>query len=564
MWVVLCGTSLAKARRDALAGIDAVERAERLTSPSELVEGTAGEPLREAADAFRLAREDLDHPALLPLRVLPVVGRQVRSARALVGAADDIVDIGIRAVDEAQATLALPRRTGPERLALLRRLGVAAARFDAELGTVDLGPGRALVGPLGERRSELAERLDEVRDAMGTGATVATGLADLLAGPRTYLVVGANNAEMRAGSGMFLSLGVLTFADGSMALGGFRPAAELVLPAGTGPPITDPDLAARWGWMNPNTEWRNLAASPRFAPNAELAAQMWLAHQGQAVDGVLMVDPVALRGLLTSTGPVAVAGRAVSADNVLALLLHDQYAGIDEGGESAQAARREMLGLIAATTLDAVQRQEGDVGALATAFGDMAAGRHLMAWSRDPAGQEVWEAAGVTGALADRSLLVSVLNRGGNKLDPFLDVDAGLDVEPAPGGGTTVELRVTMRNTTPEGEGAYVAGGGHRSLPDVGPGVYHGLLSVNLPGSADDVTVDGGPPLAAAGPDGPTTVAAWPVRVERGATQTAVVRFRLPTGMRDLTVEPSARVPAVAWSAEGQTWDSGPRRQLEW
>ena len=564
-WAATCAVTLAQARRDALAGIDAVERAEELTSPSELVDGTALAPLRQAGDAFRRARRGLDNPAVLPLRVLPVVGRQVRSARALAGAADDIAAIGTQAVEEAQEALAQPRDTGPERVALLRRLGTAAARFERRLAAVDLGPGRALVDPLAERRAELVERLGEVRDAMGRGAVVATGLADLLAGPRTYLVIGANNAEMRAGSGMFLSIGLLTFADGTLSLGGFRPAPELLLAPDEAPPIADADLAARWGWMEPNREWRNLAASPRFAANAELAAAMWRAREGEEVEGVVMVDPVALRGLLTSTGPVAAGDVTVSADDVLSLLLHDQYAGIDEGGDEAQAARREMLGLIAAATLDAVQSQEGDVGALATAFGEMAAGRHLLAWSRHPGDHAMWEAAGVTGALTERSLSVAVLNRGGNKLDPFLDVDAALDVETsAGGGGHAVELGVTMRNTVPEGENRYVAGGGHRGLEDLPPGAYRGLVSVNLPAFATDVQVEGDPALAAAGPDGPTTVVAWEIRVDRGQTVTAVVRFRLPSELRRLTVEPSGRFPPVAWSAEGRSWESGPRRDVAW
>ena len=51
------------------------------------------------------------------------------------------------------------------------------------------------------------------------------------------------------------------------------------------------DVADRWGWLAPNREWRNLASSPRFDANAELAAQMWKASTGQDVDGVLAHRP---------------------------------------------------------------------------------------------------------------------------------------------------------------------------------------------------------------------------------------------------------------------------------
>lgn len=565
MWLVVCGATLRRARSDAERGLVAVERVEGLLSPADLVNGLALRPLAEADDAFRRARRGLDSPVVLPLKLLPVLGRQVRSARALTAAATDIAALGGRAVVEAQAALAQPRGTGPERVALLRRLGAAGARFDRELAQVDLGPGKALVGPLAERRAELADRLGTVRVAMAKASKVAGGLADILAGPRRYLVLGANNAEMRAGSGMFLSLGVLSFADGEMTLGDFRPAGDLELDPASAPPIDDADLAARWGWLNPNVEWRNLAASPRFAASAELASRMWAAGGGEPVHGVLMLDPVALQGLLSSTGPVSVGGRTVAEDDVLDLLLHDQYAGIDAGNEIGedplQAARREMLGLIAAAALGAVQGEDGDVGALTTALSGAAAGRHLMAWAPDGVGQEVWEAAGVAGDLEQRSLMVAVLNRAANKLDPFLHVEASLDLD-ASGTGARGELRLVLRNETPEGESGYVAGTGQ--VAGLAPGDYQGLVSVNLPGFVGEVVVDGDPPLAAAGPDGATTVVAWPVRVERGATVTHVVRFRLPLGRGSLVVEPSARVPAIGWEAEGQSWESGPRREVRW
>ena len=560
VWLLVCGATLRRARSEAERGIDAVERAEDMVSPGELVDGAALEPLGEAGAAFGRARRDLDSPALLPLKVLPVVGRQVRSARALTAAATDIASLGVRAVGEVGDALDQPRGTGPERVTLLRRLGEAAAKFSGELSDIDLGPDRALVGPLAERRTELADRLGDVRDAMGKGATVAAGLADLLAGPGRYLLLGANNAEMRAGSGMFLSIGVLSFADGTMTLSDFRPTGDVTLEDGTGPPIEDADLAARWGWLDPNIEFRNLAASPRFPPNAALAARMWAARGEPAVDGVLALDPVAVRGLLSATGPVTIGGRTVSEDDVVQLLLHDQYATIESGNDPDQAARREMLGLIALATFEAVQQEGADVAALATALGDAAAGRHLLAWSPERDRQEMWEVAGVAGRLEERSLAVGVLNRAGNKIDPFLHVEARLDVEPA-GEGSRAELRVVLRNATPEGESPYVAG--LRQVEGVRPGDYRGLLSLTLPGFVDDVVIEGDPPLAAVGPDGPTNVVALPLLIERGATVTSVVRFRLPrTG--SLVVEPSARVPAVRWSAEGQSWESGPRHQVRW
>lgn len=561
VWLLVCGATLRRARADAAEGVAAVRAAERLLAPADLVRGRALLPLTNAGEAFAKARRGLDSPAVAPLKALPILGRQVRSASALTRAATEVTGVGGRAVREAQETLAQRPGSGPARVATLRRLAGVAAHAERELKMVDLGPGRALVGPLASRRAALADRLDAATVAMAKGSRVAAGLADLLAGPRRYLVLAANNAEMRAGSGMFLSIGEMIFTNGEMTLGEFRPAGDLLLDPNFAPPIDDADLKARWGWLNPNIEWRNLAASPRFAASAALASRMWVARGGAPTDGVLMLDPVALQAVLSSTGPVAVADRTVTADDVLPLLLHDQYAGIDTLAAGDQAGRRELSGLIAGAALGALQEADSDTGALTTALSRATRGRHLMAWATDGTAQRVWEAAGVAGKLADDSLLVSVLNRAGNKLDPFLQVDARLVLRP-PRARSHGELRITVRNGTPEAESGYVAGLNPAS--GVRPGDYSGLLSVNLPGFADDVKVEGEPVFAAAGADGQTTVVAWPIRVNRGETVTQVMRFRLPSGGGSLTVEPSARVPAIRWTAQGKSWASEERREVTW
>ena len=107
---------------------------------------------------------------------------------------------------------------------------------------------------------------------------MAAGMQLLLQGPRRYLVLVANNAEMRAGSGMFLSVGVASFADGAFSVGDFRPTPDFNLPAGS--VAVPPDLQNLWGFLHPTEEWRNLASTPRFDVSASLAAQMSVSFLG--------------------------------------------------------------------------------------------------------------------------------------------------------------------------------------------------------------------------------------------------------------------------------------------
>ncbi len=74
--------------------------------------------------------------------------------------------------------------------------------------------------------------------------------------------------------------------------------------------------------------------------------------------------------------------------------------------------------------------------------------------------------------------MVSMLNRGGNKLDQFLQVGADLTFQPA-GPDAEVTLRIALANLTPEGEPTYVAGPEPSS--GVGEGVHLGILAVTLP-----------------------------------------------------------------------------------
>jgi hypothetical protein len=151
--------------------------------------------------------------------------------------------------------------------------------------------------------------------------------------------------------------------------------------------------------------------------------------------------------------------------------------------------------------------------------------------------------------------MVSILNRGGNKLDQFLQVAADLSFAPK-GSDTEVTLKVTLTNATPlNGEPPYVAG----EDPNAGvpQNVYLGILSVNVPGAAYGLRIDDSDTYAVSGTDGPTRVVGLQLRVDHQKSRTAVVRFTLPGDHGIVRVEPSARVPAITWTGPGGTWPDG-------
>ena len=235
----------------------------------------------------------------------------------------------------------------------------------------------------------------------------STGVAQMAQGPSKYLVLASNNSEMRAGSGMLLSAGVMTMENGQFDLGPMTDTGNLIVPPGV-VPLAANDFAKRWGWADPSQEWRNLAMSPNFPASAALAVQMWKAKTGEQVDGVFAIDPLGLQALIEVSGPVVVDGKQITKENVIHETLLQSYLDYegdegDEGDEQANTeARRERSSDIARAVIDQLDQQGWDVAKLVEDLQTAAQGRHIMAWSSNPQQQRRLGGGGDLGRAAPR------------------------------------------------------------------------------------------------------------------------------------------------------------------
>jgi hypothetical protein len=559
-WAVLAGFWLFRVASDLKVGNDAASAARDHLDAEQVADGVPLADLRTAHVRFSAAHDRASGIVLAPLRILPVIGRQLRSVSALSGAAEQVAAAGADAVERAGAVFEHPAASGPDRVTQVRELREivddVATRLDA---IEDLGPVQGLLAPLANARNDLAGDLAEARQTITSARTGAAAALSLVEGPRRYLVLAANNAEMRAGSGMWLQGGVLATKDGELDLDDMvslhldaDPPDGAVAPTGA--------LASRWGFLEPGAEWRNLMASPDFPASAELATRMWAAAGRGDVDGVLAVDAIGLQAIVTATGSVDVDGETLGADDIPQQVLHDQY--LQFGDLSSQsgpgnAERRDALATLAKAAVGAIDGGDYPASTLIRTLGDAIEGRHLLAWTRDAVEQSGWEAAGMDGSLPSDSVLVSLLNRGGNKLDWFMDLDAELSVQRA-SGGWEVAVEITMRNETPEGEPDYVAGP-YPGL-DLVAGEYRGILAVNVPGAAEGAHFDDVDELAVAGADGATRVVGFQLEVARGEERTVTLRFRLPSTADHVVVLPSARVPGITWHYGSSAWEDSTSR----
>lgn len=541
IWAVVAVVDVVVAADHIHRGEAAVQSARQGLSADGILSGAPVGSLRSAESNFSTAHGLLSSPLLWPVDVLPVAGRQLRSVQDLSGAAEQVAHIGIGTVGRSQALLRLPHTAGPDRVAALQQLASLAASTHQDLSGINLGPDQALIGPLAHERNTFLSDLTQVQTTLERTSEAASSAAAILQGPGTYLLLAGNNAEMRSGSGAFLEAGIVTTGNGELHLSDMVPTSSLTLPPGA--VEVSGDLAARWGWLLPGVDWRNLGLTPQFDVNGPLAASMWRANTGQSVDGVLAIDVQGLQELLEVTGPVTTAtGQVVSASTVDQLLLHDQYVG--ETYSSDSTGRVDELSTLAAATLHALEDRPFKLHTMADALSAAAEGRHVLLWSADPRTEAAWVGAGVSGQLQPSSVMADIINRGGNKLDQYLSETAALRLTPQ-GGKTEGSLTMTFTNRTPPGQSPFIAG----PFPGLGTvyGEYVGIATVNLPGDARDISSPSARSVVTSGREGPTILEGATIDILDGATQHITFNFVLPEAHGSMTVVPSARIGPAIW-----------------
>lgn len=535
--LVLSALSLASGS-DRLADVRAEATVADLTAPE------TTERLDAAEADFASADAKLSNPVVAPAKLIPVLGRQVRAMERLASSGETGAAAASTAVGEVGDLSDRTREGGPARVAMLRDLGEVAGTLHDELAAIDVGSADGLVGPLADAVTEADDGQRSATRGAQRLEDASIGLADLFEGPSSYLLIGANNGEMRAGSGMFLSAAELRFEDGKATLGEVRPTADLVLPEGT--VTAEGDLQANWGWLDPGRDLRQLGVTADFPQSAATAVRTWEAIPDNGpVDGVIVIDVDGIRSLLRAVGPVEVDGVTYTADDVRGKLLREQYQRYEDDREE----RRDVLGDVAKVIFQRIEAGDWELGDLATQLTEATTSRHLMVWSKDDPLQTTWADLSADGHLRSDSLAVNLLNRSANKLDSWIDTTA--DVVTAPQADGTTNLTVTYRiQNRSNGEGpAYLVG---PAIEGLAAGDYRGLVVANLPAGTTDVQVTGTKPFLEGG-DGPTVVRAGEVTVPPGGSAEVVVTATLPKDLDQLTIEPSARIPKTEWTIDGDT-----------
>jgi hypothetical protein len=552
-WALLAGWLLRQAGDAARQGRSDLRAVRRGATPTSLLDPATRTRLRAADHHFDRARSRLRSPVLTPLRLVPGVRGQIQAADRLVNAARGATDLASVAVEDLHDLADRPLPAGPARVAALEDLADIVARVETGLGRLDPGSPGGLVGPLGDQVRDLRTERDDARASLGRAEHATRAAARLVAGPSNYLLVGSNNAEMRAGGGMYLSVAPLRISAGRLALGDVHPTAPLSLPPGA--VRVAGDLVDNWPLVAHGRDLRQLGLTADFPVNAAIVRDFWArSPEGGPVEGVVGVDVDALRALLRVVGPVEVRGVEYTATSVRGELLRDQYRRF--AGDKQE--RRDQLGEVARAVFTRIEGGQWQLDELATAMVEIVQGRHLVVWSADPDTQEAWADAGADGRLRPDTVSADLVNTGSNKLDSFVPTTATLTSPRRPDGRVAVEIRYEMTSKAPDSGPAYLRG---PNVDGLVAGQYRGVVLVNLPRGATAVRAEGGT-VAVAGHDGATEVVGVDVSLLAGESKVVTVSAVLPERVRSVVLEPSARIPRTTWIVDGKKVKGAARRSV--
>lgn len=327
------------------------------------------------------------------------------------------------------------------------------------------------ISPVGSAVARLRAVFDETApavDAVGNGARLLPSMLGA-GGPRNYLIVAQNPAELRATGGLIGSMALVHVDHGVLSLVTQNGGTQI------GPwdrPVV-PVAAATQGLFGPlvGRFIQDVNLAPDFPSAAATAAAMWTRTYGGTVDGVVALDPVVFSGLLAATGPVALpTGGEITADNAVRLLLSDAYQRTSDSD-----AEDAFFSAAAFAVFEHIARGGVDVGALVTELADAGSAHRILIWSAHGAEEKVLDATTLAGTLpvstpSTAALGVYFDDATGAKMDYYLKtrIAAGSAVCRTDGEPTAI-VRVTLTNAAPADAATTlstaVTGGGHYGVP---------------------------------------------------------------------------------------------------
>jgi hypothetical protein len=306
---------------------------------------------------------------------------------------------------------------------------------------------------------QVVELIDTAAPLAHTATTVLPTALTMMGdqGPRTYLVLFQNNAEIRATGGAAAAAVYLRAEAGRLELVGQTgstrfesgPLAEvqtLELPAET-LALYDPEFAI---------SSQNFTRTPNFPTAARLFQSKVAAQEGFAVDGVVSLDPVVLAEILSVAGGVNVDGIDITAENAVKILLSDTYFRFP----ADQAPADAFFAATSATVFQKLVSGDWDLMQMLDVFAGAGAEQRLYGWFAREEEEQVARELGIDGAMKTDNVGTTqvgiFLNDAAvSKLEYYLSTSVSIACDPA---ARTVTTSISMTNSVDRDDLTYHIG----------------------------------------------------------------------------------------------------------
>ena len=378
---------------------------------------------------------------------------------------------------------------------LTRTLDSAEAPLQRVQGRTLGGPLRSM-GPIFDRAAQM---LPAARS--GLQMLAAFGPAVGMEGPKSYLILGQNNAEIRATGGFIGSMGIVTLDHGKVTQleygSSYDPDLGVSVPLPPAPLIKYMDLG---GWYLRDANWW-----PDFPASAAQVEEAWRRAGKGPIDGVIALDTTAIEALLKSVGPVDVPGYGpVSADNFEQRAAEELYS--KSALASASSFREAKDSFLGAAGHAIIARlfalPPADVVPVAQQLASLLDKKHLLLAFKDQRLIQPIHANGWDGAILDTPgdyLYVVDTTVSYGDTYRLIKSSATLKIQVGEDGSQRHELVLDYNNVFPNGLPSWMPPtmlGGAEFDPSTGamvntPGFWGNWLRIYLPSDAQVSSVDG-------------------------------------------------------------------------
>lgn len=428
------------------------------------VESEDGQQLADWLDALSrhidAVYRQTDQPVWGLASLIPYYGSDVQAVRDVIGIMEDVSNNALPKLSNALTRLDIQQigiENGTVQLGGMSDVAEEIATANKIIADANItlhNVNGTHIAALTDALARVKESFNDLSNTMDIASRAVNLLPSMLdvstdqladGSARTYLIMVQNNVELRATGGIPGSWGVLTVTDGHLSISDFASVNKY-----WNSPVTDITAEEKSLFSDKLVRFQqDVNFTPDFSRSGEIASVMWKDLYGQAVDGVISVDPVFLQNILKVIGPVSLAdGTVLTGSNTAQILLNQTYF-----DKTTQEEQNAFFNATAAAVFEhLVAMPDMNHAGLLTAIVDSVDHGHVYVWSAHEDEQQCLSGTTLSGELETNPSkpVVGIYFNDATmgKMDWYLDRKITYEYDKTyPSGAAQYTVHVTLTNT---------------------------------------------------------------------------------------------------------------------